>query len=112
MRQRHPQKVRPNQALGLCVSTNSNQEIDGSNTGSLDKSVFTLTSVRYQLNHGDGSLAGVGEGFYNNGLQSAHTGGVNVAYADGSTHFVSDTIQLNTLKNLVTRDDGNVLESF
>ena len=107
-----PQKVRPNQALGLCVSTNSNQEIDGSNTGSLDKSVFTLTSVRYQLNHGDGSLAGVGEGFYNNGLQSAHTGGVNVAYADGSTHFVSDTIQLNTLKNLVTRDDGNVLESF
>ena len=40
------------------------------------------------------------------GLGSYHTGGVNMALCDGSVTFVSDTINLETLKNLCLRDGG------
>ncbi|MDB2686106.1 DUF1559 domain-containing protein [Mariniblastus sp.] len=105
-------KVRPNQGLGLCVSTNGGGVVDGSNVGNFNNAVHTLTTIRYPLNHGDGSLEGVGIGNFNNGLTSAHTGGVNVCYADGSSHFINDSINITTLKHLVTRDDGNVLGKF
>ena len=105
-------QVRPNQGLGLCVSTNGSGVVDGTNVAEFNQSVFTLTTIRYPLNHGDGSLEGVGTGNFNNGLHSSHTGGVNVCYADGSSHFISDSINITTLKHLVTRDDGNVLGKF
>ena len=44
----------------------------------------------------------------NRPLVSAHTGGVNVALADGSVHFLSDSFDEATLFNLADRDDGNV----
>jgi prepilin-type processing-associated H-X9-DG protein len=37
---------------------------------------------------------------------SNHTGGVNVAYADGSVRFVSETISLNVWRALSTVDNG------
>ena len=105
-------QVRPNQGLGLCVSTNGNGTADGTDTSNYDNDVHTLTSIRYPLNHGDGSLEGVGGGRHNNGLISAHTGGVNVCYADGSSHFISDSINITALKYLVTRDDGFVADAL
>ena len=45
-------------------------------------------------------------------LKSAHPGGVNVVFADGSVHFISETIYLVTLKNLADRADQNVLGEF
>ena len=105
-------QVRPNQGLGLCVSTNGNGVVDGNNVSNYDQAVHTLTSIRYPLNHGDGSLAGVGLGNFNNGLVSAHSGGVNMGYADGSSHFVNESIDFTTLKYLATRDDGFILENF
>jgi len=38
--------------------------------------------------------------------RSNHPGGVNVAAADGSVHFVSETIDLVTWQNLGARADG------
>jgi len=39
-------------------------------------------------------------------LKSAHPGGVHVAMADGSAHFISDGIDLRTYQNLADRADG------
>jgi prepilin-type N-terminal cleavage/methylation domain-containing protein/prepilin-type processing-associated H-X9-DG protein len=43
-------------------------------------------------------------------IQSVHPGGANVLMADGSVQFLTTAIDLNTLKNLVDRDDGNVVQ--
>jgi prepilin-type N-terminal cleavage/methylation domain-containing protein/prepilin-type processing-associated H-X9-DG protein len=42
-------------------------------------------------------------------LISAHTGGVNALFGDGSVHFLSDSTDLVTLARLATRDDGAVV---
>jgi prepilin-type N-terminal cleavage/methylation domain-containing protein/prepilin-type processing-associated H-X9-DG protein len=43
-------------------------------------------------------------------IQSVHTGGANVLYADGHVGFLQETVPLQTLKNLANRDDGRVVE--
>jgi prepilin-type processing-associated H-X9-DG protein len=40
---------------------------------------------------------------------SYHTGGVNVAFADGSVRFIRDTIDFATWKAIGTRDGGEVV---
>jgi prepilin-type N-terminal cleavage/methylation domain-containing protein/prepilin-type processing-associated H-X9-DG protein len=40
---------------------------------------------------------------------SGHGGGANVVFADGSVHFLSQTISLSTLQALSTRDGGEVI---
>lgn len=45
-----------------------------------------------------------------NGQEHAHPGGVNAVFADGSVQFISETIDPQTLRNLLTRDDGQVVE--
>ncbi len=39
-------------------------------------------------------------------LNSAHTGGVNVAFCDGSVRYLTDSTTLDVLGKLATRDDG------
>ena len=46
----------------------------------------------------------------NKPLNSTHTGGINVVFADGHVQFVDQSLPLLTLKNLVNRDDGSVVE--
>ena len=46
----------------------------------------------------------------NKPLNSTHTGGINVVFADGHVQFVDQSLPLATLKNLVNRDDGSVVE--
>jgi len=48
----------------------------------------------------------------NTPLVSAHANGVQVALADGSVRFLTDTIDLTTFKRLADRDDGGVLGDF
>jgi prepilin-type processing-associated H-X9-DG protein len=43
--------------------------------------------------------------------RSKHKGGVNVAFADGSTRFIADTIGLNTWKALSTMNGSEPLDS-
>ncbi|GAB6164530.1 DUF1559 domain-containing protein [Thermostilla marina] len=45
----------------------------------------------------------------NTPLTSAHPGGAQVGLADGSVHFIRDTIDLHTLKILADRDDREVV---
>ncbi|MBA4191335.1 MAG: prepilin-type cleavage/methylation domain-containing protein [Planctomycetaceae bacterium] len=79
-----------------------------------------LTTIRYQINYtptggwaNDVTNTGVGSGpptgncvGANTPLNSAHTGGVNVVFADGSVRFVTDGTTLAVLAALATRDDG------
>ena len=48
----------------------------------------------------------------NTPIQSAHPGGANILLGDGSVRFISETVELQTLRNLANRDDGNVLGEF
>ncbi|QDS86470.1 hypothetical protein EC9_06320 [Rosistilla ulvae] len=45
----------------------------------------------------------------NTPLTSYHPGGVQVLQADGSTRFMSDTVALEIVLKLATRDDGQVI---
>ncbi len=83
--------------------------------GSGDERVFNTVSLRYspnqepfanQLFPGMGSNIGA-----NNPLNSGHTGGVMVGLTDGSVQFLSENIELETLKKLATRDDGRVVDA-
>lgn len=53
----------------------------------------------------EGASGNVGN---NRPLLSAHPGGVTVSLADGSVHFINDSIDWFTLANLADRNDGNV----
>ena len=44
--------------------------------------------------------------------RSRHPGGVNVAFSDGSVHFVSDTVDLQTWRALGSRNGGEVPGQF
>lgn len=72
---------------------------------------FNTTSVRYPPNAGiavAGSGVGNNDGV-NNGLFSAHTGGVQVLLADGSCRFLSENVDMLTLRFLCSRRDGQVI---
>ena len=46
-----------------------------------------------------------------NAIGSQHTNGANVAFADGSVHFLSNSMALNVLQALGTRGNGEVVDS-
>jgi len=76
-----------------------------------DHRFFNGTSVRYPINSRAWEQRGVGETYYgaNHPILSAHPGGAQVLFADGSAHFLSESLQLQTLYDLANRDDGNIL---
>ena len=45
-------------------------------------------------------------------FRSYHPGGSNFVLADGSVHFLAETIDLRTFGHLGARNDGEVLGSF
>lgn len=46
------------------------------------------------------------------GARSLHVGGANVLLCDGSVRFLGENIHLETLRNLFSRADGQVLGEF
>lgn len=46
------------------------------------------------------------------GPRSLHTGGAQLSLCDGSVRFVSDSIDLRTIRNLFSRADGQVINEF
>jgi len=73
--------------------------------------VYNLTTIRYSPNSPAG-LAGMDDDHGpNNPLSSAHPGGIEVCFADGSVRFISETVNMITLKRLAVRDDGQVIKS-
>jgi prepilin-type N-terminal cleavage/methylation domain-containing protein/prepilin-type processing-associated H-X9-DG protein len=51
-------------------------------------------------------------GFAHKAARSRHTGGVNVLFADGSVHFISNNIALATWRALGTMNGGEVLGNY
>jgi prepilin-type N-terminal cleavage/methylation domain-containing protein/prepilin-type processing-associated H-X9-DG protein len=88
------------------------------NFGSEERA-FNTTTVRYLINQKTGypPVDGFGDcrtgvcfnGGSNMPLVSAHPGGVNAAFADGSVRFLQQSLNLATLGALATRDDGLVI---
>ena len=71
-----------------------------------------VTCVSYPINMKSESAYGVaGEG-PNKPIQSAHSGGAHALFADGSVHFLSESLDINILYNLANRNDGNAISAF
>ena len=106
-------EVRSDANHGFNMGTRQ-QYVDPGNTGSR---FFNLTILRpvglserapINVRNFDDLDGASGNNGMNRPLLSAHSGGVNVAMADGSVHLINDSIDWFSLANLADRDDGNV----
>jgi hypothetical protein len=80
--------------------------------GPLDRH-FNITTIMYPPNSVNIGLNGVGQNDGpNNGIYSAHPGGVNGLRADASVSFISSTINMYVLRLFANRDDGQPLPSM
>ena len=69
----------------------------------------SLSPEDYRLNAAT-DLDGDGLNAYSIGYSSAHPQGLNFAFADGSATYISDFIDDTILRNLLDRQDGNVID--
>ena len=81
---------------------------DTAGNGDQDLRCYTMTTIREAPN-ARGANPWSARQECNTVINSAHTGGVQVVLVDGSVHFVSDSIELATWRNLADKDDGNVV---
>jgi prepilin-type processing-associated H-X9-DG protein len=85
----------------------------GGTWGDTLERVFNTTCVINRLGDKSFGSEGVrGNCAANRAIQSAHPNGAIVGMADGSVHFLSESINIYTLYNLANRQDGNVLGDF
>ncbi|MHC5541991.1 H-X9-DG-CTERM domain-containing protein, partial [Singulisphaera rosea] len=71
-----------------------------------------VTPWQASTGSGSGALATAGNNAgANDELFSFHPGGVNVLFGDGSVRFLKDTINVVTLRNLVTPNGGEVVSA-
>lgn len=108
--------VQVNGVHGIMMGTSTLATVAGMNGGMFER-CFNITTVRYSPNQAvqdsNASFPGVGNNFgINNPLNSAHTGGIHILLGDGATRFISDNIDMSTLKRLCSRDDGQVVGEF
>jgi prepilin-type N-terminal cleavage/methylation domain-containing protein len=77
-----------------------------------DVRCYTMTTVRQRPNPPtyNGSINSANR--CNTALLSAHTGGVQVLLGDGGVRFISDNVNLPTLKDLADKNDGNPIGAF
>jgi prepilin-type N-terminal cleavage/methylation domain-containing protein len=72
---------------------------------------FNLTIALHRVNEKSSTGVGVaGNCGPNRPLQSTHPGGTMSARADGSVHFLGETIEIQTLYDLANRNDGHVVQ--
>lgn len=100
--------IRSNYYGGWCGHTDSRKapQMNGSPWGS------GTTSVRYQINSRTAPTGANSTWDANTILNSFHTGGIQVALADGSARFISENINMLTLKRLCSKNDGQVIGEF
>ena len=70
------------------------------------------TTVRYNPNYNIITPGNSYQYRHNTVLNSFHPGGITMLLADGSVRFIPDTIDLETLKRLAVRNDGEVAGDF
>ncbi|AMV20243.1 DUF1559 domain-containing protein [Planctomyces sp. SH-PL14] len=93
-------------ATGTNVDIRSDHDDGFWMTHSGDTRCFNTTTIRYSIGERNATLAGVDGQRCNCPIQSAHVGGANVLVGDGSVRFAGDALNLDLLRQLVTRDDG------
>ena len=106
-----------NGAHGIMMGSPNVTTVAAAGAAAMFERPFNLTTVRYAPNspaiNNDANWPGVGDNYgSNNPLSSGHTGGVQVLLGDGSARFLSDNVDLLTLRRLSTRNDGQVLGEF
>jgi prepilin-type N-terminal cleavage/methylation domain-containing protein len=106
--------VDPSWPHGWPMGTANSAPITGPPPGtSTDMRPFNLTAIRYPIGTRDWGLPGVYDNHgSNNPLLSAHPGGAMATLCDASVRFLSNTMDLITLKYLATRDDGQVISGY
>ncbi|MCL4201732.1 MAG: DUF1559 domain-containing protein [Pirellulaceae bacterium] len=107
--QRHIDRGWPH---GWAMGTGRSAKVTGGGASD-DMRPFNLATIRYPIGTRNWDLPGIASnGGPNNPMVSEHPGGVQVAFVDGSVRFLGDSTNLELLKLLATRDDGNVIESY
>ena len=102
-----------NAGFALGETTGENFSFDNGNTNSRRR--FNTVTIDVGLNVkragqlSDGAWGNLGA---NRPLVSAHPGIVVVGMGDGSTHALSDSINLSTLFDLADKNDGDTVTSF
>lgn len=83
-------------------------------TSSSDNYYYTgLTTVRWQINYNTATSGSSSQPYENNTiLNSFHPGGILGMLGDGSTRFLPETINMETLRRLSASDDGLVVSSY
>lgn len=71
-----------------------------------------VNTIRYSPNPQTAPTGGNQTYTPNNPLTSPHVGGVHVLLADGAVRFISDNIEIETLRRLGMKDDEFVLGEF
>lgn len=108
--------VQVNGTHGILMGSPNLTRIEAAPGGTFERQ-FNLMTLRYAPNaparDNDAAWPGIGDNFgINLPMNSAHTGGVHVLLGDGSSRFISDNINMLTLRRLVTRDDGAAVGEF
>lgn len=105
--------------VGEKAHEDSTQDIPGwlgveNYPGNGDNASPLLSLTNYPINYFQGSETngGVINNSYRKGFSSFHPGGVQFVFGDGSVHFISETINVNTHRDLGRRADGNVLGQY
>jgi len=101
---------------GMLMGSPNLTSVEGAPGGTFERQ-FNLTTVRYSPNapaiNNNTAWPGIDDNFgINKPLNSPHTGGIHVLLCDGAVRFVSDNINMFTLRCLCTRDDGNQTGEF
>ena len=106
--------IDPSWGHGWAMGTSWNGTIgDGISTGGPMERAFNLTAIRYPVGTRVYELPGVGTNHGpNNPLVSAHPGGTQTCLTDASARFLSETLNLETLKFLADRNDKNPVPEF
>ena len=77
-----------------------------------DGRIFNLTCVYHPVNYKTTTGVGVaGNCGPNTPIQSAHSGVVNVAFADGSVQALPDALDMTVFRSLATRNDGQAIST-
>jgi prepilin-type N-terminal cleavage/methylation domain-containing protein len=71
-----------------------------------------LSSLRYQINATSASTGSDVPYAPNTIWNSTHTGGIHVLLSDGGARFISENIDMNTLRSLAARNDGQPIGEF
>ena len=77
-----------------------------------DFSVWVGTNNQHQNVVAETRLANIPNGNRDDSFASQHAGGIQMLFADGSVHFISENIDMQSFMNLGDKADGNLVTNF